>query len=74
MTIGAKLPAADGAVVLQALRAAAGDCEHPHRPHHDTAEDTRPAHDSGPAEDARKATATCRASLADALVQVAGRT
>jgi 5-methylcytosine-specific restriction endonuclease McrA len=72
VTISAKLPAADGAVVLQALRAAAGDCEHPHRPHHDTAEDTGPAQDSGPAEDARKQTATCRASLADALVQVAG--
>jgi 5-methylcytosine-specific restriction endonuclease McrA len=64
--ISARLPAADGAVVLQALRAAAGDCEHPHRPHHDTAEDTRPAGDAG------RATATCRASLADALVQVAG--
>ena len=33
VTISARLPAADGAVVLQALRAAAGDCEHPHRPH-----------------------------------------
>ena len=66
MTISAKLPAADGAVVLQALRAAAGDCEHPHRPHDDTAEDTRPAEHSG------RGASTCRASLADALVQVAG--
>ncbi len=33
VTITAKLPATDGAVVLQALRAAARDCEHPHRPH-----------------------------------------
>jgi 5-methylcytosine-specific restriction endonuclease McrA len=67
VTISAKLPAADGAVVLQALRAAAGDCEHPHRPHSDdTAEDARPAEDSG------RQAATCRASLADALVQVAG--
>ena len=66
MTISAKLPAADGAVVLQALRAAAGDCEHPHRPHDDTAEDTRPTEHSG------RGAATCRASLADALVQVAG--
>jgi 5-methylcytosine-specific restriction endonuclease McrA len=64
--ISAKLPAADGAVVLQALRAAAGDCEHPHRPHDDTAEDATPAGDSG------RNAATCRASLADALVQVAG--
>ena len=66
MTISAKLPAADGAVVLQALRAAAGDCEHPHPPHDDTAEDTRPAEHSG------RGASTCRASLADALVQVAG--
>ena len=65
VTISAKLPAADGAVVLQALRAAAGDCEHPHRPH-DTAEDTRPAEHPG------RGAATCQASLADALVQVAG--
>jgi 5-methylcytosine-specific restriction endonuclease McrA len=66
MTISAKLPAADGAAVLQALRAAAGDCEHPHRPHDDTAEDTRPTEHSG------RGASTCRASLADALVQVAG--
>ena len=66
VTISAKLPAADGAVVLQALRAAAGDCEHPHRPHGDTAEDIRPAGHPG------RVAATCRASLADALVQVAG--
>jgi Domain of unknown function (DUF222) len=65
VTISARLPAADGAVVLQALRAAAGDREHPHRRHNDdTAEDTGPAQDSGPADDARKQTATCRASLA----------
>jgi hypothetical protein len=32
VSITARLPAADGAVVLQALRAATGDCEHPHRP------------------------------------------
>jgi Domain of unknown function (DUF222)/HNH endonuclease len=66
MTISAKLPAADGAVVLQALRAAAGDCEHPHRRRDDTADDPRPA------EQSRRDAATCRASLADALVQVAG--
>jgi 5-methylcytosine-specific restriction endonuclease McrA len=66
VTISAKLPATDGAVVLQALRAAAGDCEHPHRPHGDTTEDASPAGNSG------RGAATCRASLADALVQVAG--
>jgi uncharacterized protein DUF222/HNH endonuclease len=30
LSVSIKLPAADGAVVLQALRAAAGDLEHPH--------------------------------------------
>jgi hypothetical protein len=39
VAINARLPAADAAVVLQALRAAAGDCEHPHRAHDDRAED-----------------------------------
>jgi 5-methylcytosine-specific restriction endonuclease McrA len=55
VTISARLPAADGAVVLQALRAAAGNCEHPHRAHPDSAhgdnthdDNTRPA---GPARD-----------------------
>jgi 5-methylcytosine-specific restriction endonuclease McrA len=66
VTISAKLPATDGAVVLQALRAAAGDCEHPHPPHGDSAEDTPPVEDAG------RAAASCRASLADALVEVAG--
>src|ERR1700734_457545 len=42
VTITARLPATDGAVVLQALRAAAGDCEHPHRPHPSPAEDPAP--------------------------------
>src|ERR1700734_1130862 len=87
VTITAKLPATDGAVVLQALRAAAGDCEHPHRPHPSPAEDAAPAGDTAPAEDtaAEDAAAnpdggaqggpgggTCQASLADALVAVAG--
>jgi hypothetical protein len=39
VTISAKLPATDGAVVLEALRAATGDCEHPHRPHPEPAAD-----------------------------------
>ncbi|HEY7015733.1 MAG TPA: DUF222 domain-containing protein, partial [Streptosporangiaceae bacterium] len=105
VAISARLPAAEGAVVLQALRAAAGDCEHPHRPHPDAAEDAAPAggtghtQDTGPAGDSRRAGddggvsaetragaaagpgdgeaggpggGTCRASLADALVKVAG--
>jgi hypothetical protein len=89
VTISARLPATDGAVVLQALRAATGDCEHPHRPHPGPAEDTPPA---GPAGDvpagthagtaapgeadggarAGQGSAVCAASLADALVEVAG--
>jgi hypothetical protein len=100
VSITARLPAADGAVVLQALRAAAGDCEHPHRPHPEPAENTGPAADSGPAagglrgvragtrvgaaagdsgdgdgdpdEPAGQDAGSCRASLADALVEVAG--
>ncbi len=43
VTISARLPAADGAVVLQALRAAAGDCERPHRPHTDDGPAISPA-------------------------------
>ncbi len=87
VAISARLPATDGAVVLQALRAAAGDCEHPHRPHGDRAEDTGPAAGGardrthagdgagGDPHDAARAgqgTGPCRASLADALVEVAG--
>jgi hypothetical protein len=93
VTISARLPAADGAVVLQGLRAAAGDCEHPHRPHHDRAEDAVQAEETGPCagrvpagthggdgggaspDDGARAgpgAAACRASLADALVEVAG--
>ncbi len=81
VAINARLPAAEGAVVLQALRAAAGDCEHPHRAHDDPAEDGGPSQHtglsaaSGESSDgahAARDTATCRASLADALVEVAG--
>ncbi len=43
VTISARLPATDGAVVLQALRAATSDCEHPHRPHTDRAAEIVPA-------------------------------
>jgi hypothetical protein len=93
VAINARLPAADAAVVLQALRAAAGDCEHPHRAHDDPAEDggqtprTSPSAEGVSAEtyandaaseesvggtQATRGTAICRASLADALVEVAG--
>ena len=76
VTITAKLPATAGAVVLQALRAAASDCEHPHRPHPAPAKDTAPAGDPAANPDGRAPAAqgqrTCQASLADALVEVAG--
>jgi hypothetical protein len=55
VAISAKLPAADGAMVLQALRAAAGDCQHPHRPHGDPAKNATPAEDARPAEQAGSA-------------------
>ena len=75
VTITARLPATDGAVVLQALRAAASDCEHPHRPHPGPAEDTAPAGDAANPDGSAPAgqrDGTCQASLADALVEVAG--
>jgi len=55
------LPPADGAVVLQALRAALGDLDHPHDMAQDLAGDQRPSEFKVPAGD-----------LADALVEVAG--
>jgi hypothetical protein len=68
VTITAKLPATDGAVVLQALRAAAGDCEHPH---HEAPAGDAAANPDGSAQ-AGQRDGTCQASLADALVEVAG--
>ncbi len=59
-----RLPPADGAVVLQALRAAAGDLVHPHG---DDDHKTQAGTDQAPAEQA----AATPASLADALVDVA---
>jgi len=92
VAINARLPAADAAVVLQALRAAAGDCEHPHRAHDDPDEDDGQTSHISPSADgvsaetyandaaseesggarAAPSTTTCHASLADALVEVAG--
>jgi hypothetical protein len=61
-----RLPAADGAVVLQALRAASGDTEHPHRLHED-----QPA--AGPAGTSNDtAQQQTPAGLAGALVDIAG--
>jgi 5-methylcytosine-specific restriction endonuclease McrA len=84
--LSAKLPAADGAVVLQALRAATGDVEHPHRPHAEAADDigttggtTRGAGvsadtpaSSAPGEPPAGQPPISAGSLADALVEVAG--
>jgi hypothetical protein len=68
-----RLPPADGAVVLQALRAAAGDLVHPHADHDHK---TQPGTGQEPAgtgqEPAEPAVAT-PASLADALVDVGRR-
>jgi hypothetical protein len=65
LSFTAQLPPADGAVVLQALRAALGDLDHPHDqtpdPAPDLAGDQRPAEFKVPASD-----------LAGALVEVAG--
>jgi 5-methylcytosine-specific restriction endonuclease McrA len=65
LSISVHLPAADGAVVLQALRAATGDLDHPHDDHDDEGADvsaqTRP-------EPLKVATE----NLAEALTEVAG--
>jgi hypothetical protein len=69
VTITAKLPATDGAVVLQALREAAGSPAGRvvvGAPAGDAA-----AHPDGSAQ-AGQGDGTCQASLADALVEVAG--
>ncbi len=62
LSISAQLPPADGAVLLQALRAAMHDVEHPHdqKPSPDLAGDQRPEEFKVAAED-----------LAEALVEVA---
>jgi 5-methylcytosine-specific restriction endonuclease McrA len=61
------LPAIDGAVVLQALRAAARDLEHPHRPH--AGDDAGPAGVS--AETPGDPATLAAGSLADALLDLA---
>jgi hypothetical protein len=63
LSMSIHLPPADGAVVLQAMRAALGDLDHPHdgKPGPDLAGDERPEQFKVPASD-----------LAEALVEVAG--
>jgi hypothetical protein len=61
MSISAQLPPAEAAVVLQALRAAVGDLDHPHEKAPDLSSDQWPAEFKVAAE-----------NLADALVEVAG--
>jgi Domain of unknown function (DUF222) len=63
LSMGVHLPPADGAVVLQALRAALGDLDHPHdgKPEPDLAGDQRPEEFKVPVGE-----------LAEALVEMAG--
>lgn len=68
-----RLPAAEGHVVLQALRAAANDLEHPHGAgHSDDGASAPPAGPATPDETPRDETAPDTASLADALTSIAG--
>ena len=53
VAVSARLPAVEGAVVVQALRAAAGDCEHPHRPHPTAPRTLAPPRTPSPAADSR---------------------
>jgi hypothetical protein len=75
----ALLPAEDAAVVLQALRAARNDLEHPHDPHDDVSAETRagelPREDkaneiSFSGQDPPESRMETAQNLADALVQV----
>jgi hypothetical protein len=61
LSMTVQLPPADGAVVLQALRAALGDLDHPHDQAPDLAGEQRPEEFKVPVSD-----------LAEALVEVAG--
>ena len=70
LTMTVRLPATDGAVVLQALRAACGDLEHPHRLHDDALPGTARTHDTSPT--GGSARLQTPASLADALIDLAG--
>jgi len=63
LMMSVRLPANDGAVVLQALRAACGDLEHPHHQHDDDHVKAAP--------DAVASRQQAPASLADALVDMA---
>ena len=65
-----RLPATDGAVVLQALRAACGDLEHPHHRAHDG--DPAPPAGAGDHTGTEATRQPTPAGLADALVDLAG--
>jgi len=67
LVLSARLPGADGAVVLQALRAACGDLDHPHLPHDGQHAPARTDQHT-PADTPQPPTP---AGLADALVAVA---
>ncbi|HUB37478.1 MAG TPA: DUF222 domain-containing protein [Streptosporangiaceae bacterium] len=69
LVMSVRLPAADGAVVLQALRAGCGDLEDPHRRHDDEhATESAGQETPGHVASARRTPA----GLADALVDLAG--
>ncbi len=77
LSMTVRLPAADGAVVLKALRAAAGDLEHPHHQHDQDGqpplrEDSAIGDAPDDSERPDGGDARTPASLADALVDVAG--
>ena len=64
LVMSVRLPATDGTVVLQALRAACGDLEHPHRLHDDEHASEAPGQETPGRQ--------TPAGLADALVDLAG--
>jgi Domain of unknown function (DUF222)/HNH endonuclease len=74
LAMSIKLPAADGAVVLQALRAAADDLEHPHQPddQHPAARASAGGEQDVPAGTPPGEQAEPATGLADALVDIAG--
>jgi hypothetical protein len=70
LSMAIRLPAADGAVVLQALRAACGDLVHPHQPEPEP--EPAAGAESGSGSGSGAEPPATAAGLADALVEVAG--
>ena len=72
LSMSIRLPAAEGQVVLQALRAAAGDLEHPHYAEDQPAAEEPAGVPAGTPGGARPDADSGPAGLADALVGIAG--